>query len=140
MSIIKVTTGSFVVAQNGRNKLQCLQSNRIRLLSWSKSYATMSKFVLQDKKDVLEVRKRGNNVYSPRFNRFSCSTKAMHHYIRRQYRCSCSIKEVHQCLKSNAGFFTLIIFQMVCDCYCSVALPNDAMGWSAVCDCGISWS
>ena len=28
------------------------------------------------------------------------------------------------------------------NCYykCSVALPRDAMGWSAVCDCGISWS
>ena len=22
--------------------------------------------------------------------------------------------------------------------YCSVALPHDAVGWSAVCDCGIS--
>ena len=23
-------------------------------------------------------------------------------------------------------------------CKCSVALPHDAVGWSAVCDCGIS--
>ena len=22
---------------------------------------------------------------------------------------------------------------------CSVALPRDTVGWSAVCDCGISW-
>ena len=27
-----------------------------------------------------------------------------------------------------------------CDCCCSVALPDGAMGWSAVCDCGISRS
>ena len=25
---------------------------------------------------------------------------------------------------------------MSCDCYCSVALPNGAVGWFAVCDCG----
>ena len=25
-----------------------------------------------------------------------------------------------------------------CYCKCSVALPYGAMGWSAVCDCGIS--
>ena len=29
---------------------------------------------------------------------------------------------------------------MPCDCQCSVALPHGAMGWSAVCDGGISWS
>ena len=29
---------------------------------------------------------------------------------------------------------------MSCFCYCSVALPHGAMGWSAVCDCGISLS
>ena len=26
---------------------------------------------------------------------------------------------------------------MACDCYCSVAHPHDAVGWSAVCDCDI---
>ena len=25
-------------------------------------------------------------------------------------------------------------------CRCSVSLPHGAFGWSAVCDCGISWS
>ena len=39
-------------------------------------------------------------------------------------------------------FFTLnvflISFEMVC--YCSVTQPRDAVGFSAVCDCGISWS
>ena len=27
---------------------------------------------------------------------------------------------------------------MSCDCYCFVALPYGAVGWSAMCDCGIS--
>ena len=29
---------------------------------------------------------------------------------------------------------------MFCDCKCYVALPGGAMGWSTVCDCGISRS
>ena len=29
---------------------------------------------------------------------------------------------------------------MSCYCKCSLALPHGAMGWSAVCDCGISYS
>ena len=29
---------------------------------------------------------------------------------------------------------------MSLDCWFSVALPHGAVGWSAVCDCGISWS
>ena len=32
----------------------------------------------------------------------------------------------------------LIVFLMFCDCECSVALHHCAVGWSAVCDCGIS--
>ena len=28
----------------------------------------------------------------------------------------------------------LIVFLVSCDCHLSVTLPNDAMGWSAVCD------
>ena len=38
------------------------------------------------------------------------------------------------------GCFTLIVFLVFCDCYCSVALPRGAVGWSSVCDCCISWS
>ena len=34
----------------------------------------------------------------------------------------------------------LIVFLIYCDCYCSVAVPHDTMGWSAVFDCVISWS
>ena len=29
---------------------------------------------------------------------------------------------------------------MSCDCLWSVSFPHDVVGWSAVCDCGISWS
>ena len=40
--------------------------------------------------------------------------------------------------EERAGCFTLTIFLMSCDSRCSVALPDGAVGWSAVCDCGIS--
>ena len=40
--------------------------------------------------------------------------------------------------EERAGWFILSVFLMSCYCYCSVALPHGAMGWSAVCDCGIS--
>ena len=35
--------------------------------------------------------------------------------------------------RKRAGCFTLIVFQMSCDSWCTVALTHDA-----VCDCGIS--
>ena len=38
----------------------------------------------------------------------------------------------------NIGCFTIMIFLVSCDCYCSVAHPCGAMGWSTVRDCGIS--
>ena len=38
----------------------------------------------------------------------------------------------------RAGYFAFIVLRMSCYCKCSVALPHGAMGWSAVCDCGIS--
>ena len=38
--------------------------------------------------------------------------------------------------ESRAGCFALIVFLMSCDCKYSVA--HGAVGWSAVCDCGIS--
>ena len=37
-----------------------------------------------------------------------------------------------------AGCFAIVILQMCSCCGCSVALPRGAVGWSAVCDCGIS--
>ena len=40
--------------------------------------------------------------------------------------------------EESAGCFALTVFLMSCDSQCSVALPHGAVGWSAVCDCGIS--
>ena len=37
-----------------------------------------------------------------------------------------------------AGCFAFILLWMSCYCRCSVTLPRSAVGWSAVCDCGIS--
>ena len=36
------------------------------------------------------------------------------------------------------GCFALTVFLMSCDCYCSMAPPQGAVGWSTVCDCCIS--
>ena len=40
--------------------------------------------------------------------------------------------------EERAGCFTFIFSWMSCYCKCPVALPHCAMGWFAVCDCGIS--
>ena len=37
-----------------------------------------------------------------------------------------------------AGCFAFIVFWMSFYYKCPVALPHSAVGWSAVCDCGIS--
>ena len=42
--------------------------------------------------------------------------------------------------EERAGCFTFSFFLISCDCLCSVALPRGALGWSAYCDYGISWS
>ena len=39
--------------------------------------------------------------------------------------------------EEKAGCFAIIDLQLYCYCKCSVALPHDAVGCSAVCDCGI---
>ena len=39
--------------------------------------------------------------------------------------------------RRRAGCFTLTVFLMSCDSQCSVVLPHGALGWTAVCDCGI---
>ena len=38
----------------------------------------------------------------------------------------------------RAGCFPFIVLRMSCYCKCSMTLPHGAVGWSAVCDCGIS--
>ena len=43
-------------------------------------------------------------------------------------------------MEEEAGCFAIIVLQMYCYYKYSVALPHDAVGWSAVCDCGISGS
>ena len=40
--------------------------------------------------------------------------------------------------EERAGCFAFIVFWMSCYCKYPVALPHGAVGWSAVCDCGIS--
>ena len=40
--------------------------------------------------------------------------------------------------KERVGCFAFIVLRMYCCCKCSVTLPHGVMGWSAVCDCGIS--
>ena len=42
--------------------------------------------------------------------------------------------------EKRAGCFALTIFLMSYDSQCSVALTRGAVGWSAMCDCGISRS
>ena len=45
----------------------------------------------------------------------------------------------HRGEENSSGCFTLIVFLTSCDCLRSVALSHGTLGWSAVCDCGISW-
>ena len=40
--------------------------------------------------------------------------------------------------KEKVGCFAVIVLPMYCYYKCSVALPHGPVGWSAVCDCGIS--
>ena len=40
--------------------------------------------------------------------------------------------------EERAGCFAFIVLRVSCYCKCSVALLPVAVGWSSVCDCGIS--
>ena len=40
--------------------------------------------------------------------------------------------------RERGGFFAFIVLQMSCYCKCSMALPHGAVGWSEICNCGIS--
>ena len=40
--------------------------------------------------------------------------------------------------RERAGFIAFIALRMSCYCKFSLTLPHDAVGWSEVCDCGIS--
>ena len=55
------------------------------------------------------------------------------------YSLTCDEQLNHLDAEKRAGCFTLIVFRrMFCDCLCSVAIFHGAVGWHAVCDCGIS--
>ena len=46
---------------------------------------------------------------------------------------------IHLDGEERAGYLTLIVFLKYFDCQCSVAfIPHSAVGWSAVCNSGIS--
>ena len=40
--------------------------------------------------------------------------------------------------EEKAGCIAIIVLQMYCYYKCSVAIPHGTVGWSTVCDCGIS--
>ena len=40
--------------------------------------------------------------------------------------------------EERAGCFAFIVLRMSGYCKCSVTFPHGALGWSAVCECGIS--
>ena len=42
--------------------------------------------------------------------------------------------------EERAGCFKYVVFRMSCRYYRSLTLPRGAMGWSVVCECGISLS
>ena len=44
----------------------------------------------------------------------------------------------HLKVEEKAGCFAIIVLQIYCYYACSVTHPHGAVGWSAVCDCGIS--
>ena len=38
--------------------------------------------------------------------------------------------------RERAGYFTVFVFLMSCDCLCYLAVLHGTVGWSAVCNCG----
>ena len=43
-------------------------------------------------------------------------------------------------LEEKDGCFAFEVLLLVCGCLCSSVSPGGAVGWSAMCDCGFSWS
>ena len=52
--------------------------------------------------------------------------------------CLCTPHYLCECVCVCVENFVFIVSPMSCHFICSVALPYGAMGWSAVCDSGIS--
>ena len=42
--------------------------------------------------------------------------------------------------EERGACFALVAFLMSCVSWCSVSTPHPAVGWSALCDSGISWT
>ena len=60
-------------------------------------------------------------------------------YIVLRFHCRCEGKILYYPDgNESVGCFVLTVFLMSCSRQCSVAHPHGAVGWSAVCDCGIS--
>ena len=53
-------------------------------------------------------------------------------------RCQKEMSGTIYLLAVNKIYFTLIVYLMYCDCKCSVTLPRDTIGWSAVFDRDVS--
>ena len=51
-----------------------------------------------------------------------------------------SILVLQSSWRGRACCFAFIVLRMTCYCKCSVTLPHGTVGWSVMCDCGISWS
>ena len=60
---------------------------------------------------------------------FTVSETSINMYL--QSLCTAQWKTIFDSVKD------FIAFQMYCYCKCYVDLPQGAVGWSAVCDCGI---
>ena len=58
-----------------------------------------------------------------------CLRFVMHYFV--------SILVLHLEEEEKAVCFVFFVEQMYCNYRCSVALPCGAVGWSALCDCGI---
>ena len=40
--------------------------------------------------------------------------------------------------EERAGYIAFVVFRMSCYYKCSVTIPQGALGWSVLCECGIS--
>ena len=71
-------------------------------------------------------------MYFPLFVGFCvCLCFGMHNFVSILF---CN----HLHAEKRASCFAFIVFRVSCYCKCFVAVPHDAVGWSAVCDCGMS--
>ena len=63
--------------------------------------------------------------------------------VLRLFLLCCALLSVHSCFeiilnRKRELVVAFIVLRTSCYCKCSVTLPHGAVGWYAVCDCGIS--